>query len=223
MIKNKLRFKLVLFIFLLLIMANVLLYSLDKVIAPTVMMVATSEMQARALETVNIAMVNEFSKDFNYDDIVKVEKDNEGNIVMMKADTVKMNKIACDVSINAQNKLQSFGSMGIKIPLAYIFKNNILASFGPTVTVKMQPIGSIETKYISDFESAGINQTRHKIYVQVKTNVRIIIPFKSTDIEVQNEMPIAETIIVGKIPNNAIGLNLQDAGFKVNEKNDSKK
>lgn len=223
MIKNKLRFKIILVIFLLLIMANVLLYSLDKVIAPTVMMVATSEMQARALETVNIAMVNEFSKDFNYDDIVKVEKDNEGNIVMMKADTVKMNKIACDVSINAQNKLQSFGSIGIKIPLAYIFKNNILASFGPTVTVKMQPIGSIETKYISDFESAGINQTRHKIYVQVKTNVRIIIPFKSTDIEVQNEMPIAETIIVGKIPNNSIGLNLQDAGFKINEKNDSKK
>lgn len=219
--KNKLKFKVLIFVLLLLIIANIFLYTFDKLVTPTVMVVATSEMRAKALQTVNMAMINEFSKDFNYDDIIHVEKDSSGNIVMMKADTIKMNKIACNVSLSAQNKLQSMGEIGIKIPFGYVFQNNLLAHLGPKITVRMEPIGYVETKYLSDFESSGINQTRHKIYVQVKTNIRIIIPFESEDIEVQNEMPIAETIIVGKIPNNAVNLNLNDAGFKFNSNGDN--
>ena len=79
----------------------------------------------------------------------------------------------------------------------------------------MQPIGFIEARYSSEFESAGINQTRHKIYINVKTKIRIIIPLKSSDIEVSNEIPIAETIIVGKIPKTAVQMELNDAGFKL--------
>ena len=79
----------------------------------------------------------------------------------------------------------------------------------------MQPIGHVETKYSSEFESAGINQTRHKIYVKVKTTVRVIIPLKSNDIEVTNEVPIAETIIVGKTPNTAVQLDLNGTGSKL--------
>jgi sporulation protein YunB len=80
----------------------------------------------------------------------------------------------------------------------------------------MNPIGYIETKYESIFESAGINQTRHKIYVQVYVKLKVIIPTKNDEIEVKGEIPIAETIIVGKIPNTSINLDLNGAGFKLN-------
>jgi sporulation protein YunB len=194
------------------------IYTLDKIIMPTVMAVANSEMRAKALEVINKAILDEYSKQFNYDEIIKFDKDKEGNIVMFKADTLKMNKIACDVAINSQEELKRIGVVGIKIPMGYIFRNNILAYIGPEVTVKMQPIGSIETKYISEFESAGINQTRHKIYVLLKTQIRVVVPFDSNNLEVQNEVPIAETVIVGKVPNTAINLDLKDAGFKLDNK-----
>ncbi len=193
----------------------IFLYAFDNIISPTIITVAESEMKAKASEVMNKTIVKNYVKEFNYEDVINIEKDEEGNVAMIKADTLKMNKIACDVALEAQEELKKLGTIGIKIPMGYIFKNNILAYFGPNITVKMQPIGYIETKYESNFEGAGINQTRHKIYVQVISNMKIIIPLKNTDIKLKSEMPISETIIVGKIPNTAIDLNLDSAGFKI--------
>ena len=170
------------------------------------------------MEIINKSILDEYSKSFNYDEIVHIEKDNNNNIVMLKADTLRMNKIACDVALQSQNEIKKLGNVGIKVPMGYIFRNNILATLGPNVTIKMQPIGYVETKYLSEFESAGINQTRHKVYIELTTKIRVIIPSRSNDIEVKNEVPIAETIIVGKIPEYFMNLDLQKAGSKLSNK-----
>lgn len=195
---------------------NIFIYTLNKIITPTVMAVADAEMRAKAMEIINSAILKEYSKQFNYDDIIHFEKDNDGNITMLKADTLKMNKIAADVALNSQQELKKLGSTGIKVPTGYIFQNNILAELGPKVSIKMEPIGYMETRYQSQFESAGINQTRHKIYVQVYAKLRVMIPTKNDEIEVKREVPIAETIIVGKIPDTSINLDLNGSGFKLN-------
>lgn len=194
---------------------SVFIYTLDRLITPTVITIANAEMRAKSMDIIHSVILSEYSKNFNYDDIIRADKDNEGNITMLKADTLKMNKIANDVAVKSQDKLKQLGTQGIELPIGYIFQNNILAHMGPKVSVKMDPIGYIETKYESTFESAGINQTRHKIYVQVYAKLKIIIPFESDDIEVKGEIPIAETIIVGKIPNTSINLDLNGAGFKL--------
>ncbi|MCB2299629.1 sporulation protein YunB [Clostridium tagluense] len=212
---NKIKTRVLLIITIIIINFTMFIYIFDKIIMPTVMAVADAEMRAKATEIVNKAIINEYSKQFNYDEIIRVDKDAQGNIVMLKADTLKMNKIACDVALESQKELLKLGDIGIKVPIGYITRNNILSYYGPCINIKMQPIGLVETKYSSEFESAGINQTRHKIYVKVKTTVRVIIPLKSNDIEVANEIPIAETIIVGKIPNTSIGLDLNGTGFKL--------
>ncbi|KAJ53658.1 sporulation protein YunB [Clostridium tetanomorphum] len=205
------------------IFGAIFIYTFDEIVTPTVITVADGEMRAKALEILNKTIIDNCLENFKYEDIISMEKDDSGNIAMIKADTLKMNKIACDVALESQQRLKDLGTVGIKMPLGYVFKNNILAYFGPNITVKMQPIGYIETKYLSDFESAGINQTRHKIYVQVKTNIRVIIPMRSNDIEVKNEIPISETIIVGRIPETSINLGLENAGFKIRaEENMSK-
>ena len=213
---KRVKFKLIIIFIFILVLFNSFIYAFDKTITPTVMSVADAEMRAKSIEIVNKAIIDEYSKQFNYDDIIHVEKDKNDNIVLLKADTLKMNKIACDVALTSQKELKSLGNVGIKVPLGYILKNNILSYMGPSIAIKMQPIGYIETKYISDFEQAGINQTRHKIYVQVKTKVRVIIPLKSNDIEINNEVPIAETIIVGKVPDNSLDLDLENSGSKLN-------
>lgn len=214
-IKNKVKTKVLLIITIIMINFTIFIYIFDKTVMPTVMAVADAEMRAKATEIVNRAIINEYSSQFNYDEVIRVDKDSEGNIVMLKADTLRMNKIACDVALESQNELMKLGTVGIKLPIGYITRNNILSYYGPNITIKMQPLGHVETKYSSEFESAGINQTRHKIYVKVKTTVRVIIPLKSNDIEVSNEVPIAETIIVGKTPNTAVQLDLNGTGFNL--------
>lgn len=191
------------------------IYFIDAMMRPAILSASDVETRAKVTEIVNSVIVNEYSKKFNYENIINVEKDKDGNIVMIKADTLRMSKISCDVALECQSQLKKVGTIGLKLPLGYIFKNNLLAFFGPNITIKMCPIGYIETKYLSDFESAGINQTRHKIYVQVKTNMRIIVPLNSKDIEIKNEVPISETIIVGKVPDTAINLGLDSAGFRL--------
>ncbi|WP_375372992.1 sporulation protein YunB [Clostridium estertheticum] len=218
-INNKIKGRILIIIAIVMINFTIFIYIFDKTTMPTVMAVADSEMRAKATEIVNKAIIDEYSNQFNYDEIIKVDKDSVGNIVMLKADTLKMNKIACDVALKSQKELMKLGDVGIRVPIGYITRNNILSYYGPSVNIKMQPIGHVETKYSSEFESAGINQTRHKIYVKVKTTVRVIIPLRSNDIEVTNEVPIAETIIVGKTPNTSVQLDLNGTGFKLGNSN----
>lgn len=176
------------------------IYMLDKIILSTLMVVADGEMRTRAIEVIDRNILDLYDKEFNYDDIMKIEKDGQGNITMIRADTIKLNSLAAKVSLESQNKLREMGAVGIKIPIGYISKNVILSNLGPSVKVRMQPIGSVKTNYISEFESAGINQTRHKIYLEVETSIKVIIATKSDEVQIKNTIPVAETIIVGKVP-----------------------
>ncbi|MGL5244333.1 MAG: sporulation protein YunB, partial [Sarcina sp.] len=156
------------------------------------------------IDIINKNISNIYEKKFDYEELVKIDKDKEGNIVMIKADAVKLNSLATEVAIKAQQEIREVGSIGVKIPIGYITKNNIMSYWGPTITVKMEPIGRVEIAYDSIFESAGINQTRHKVYINVKTDLKIILPLQSREVEVKNEIPVSETIIVGKIPRTSL-------------------
>jgi sporulation protein YunB len=202
------KFKVIIIMFFFMSLFFTFIYALDEVIMPTVMVTCDAEMKVKATEIINKAIFNEYSNNFSYDEVIKVEKDGDGNITMLKADTLKMNKIATSVAINAQNEIKRIGEVGIKLPIGYLTKNNILAYYGPKVTVRMTPIGHIETKYSSEFETAGINQTRHKIYVETITKIKVIIPMASSDVEIRNQVPIAETIIVGKVPQTSLQMSL---------------
>lgn len=195
---------------------NIFLYVFNKVATPAIISIADVEMRAKVTETINTIVINKFSSNDDYKNLVDIQKDSDGNIVLLSADTMKMNKIAGEIASQAQKQLNDMGTIGIKIPLAYILNNNLLAYYGPSITVKMRPLGYIETSYTSDFQSAGINQTRLKIYINVVTDMRLTIPLKSSDSKVKNEVPISETIVVGKIPQTAISMDLQNAGTKLN-------
>ena len=210
--KNKSKiidFKKYLIIILLMIIACFLIfiYAFDKIIAPTVLLVSDSEMQAKTLDIINTNIAEVYTEKFNYNDVIKVQKDSYGAIKMINADTIKLNELATEVAIKSQRDIKEVGSIGVKMPIGYITKNNIMSYWGPSITVKMEPIGRVVVTYESLFESAGINQTRHKIYLNLTTTMRIAVPFNSKEVEVTCQIPVSDTIIVGKIPETAINMN----------------
>lgn len=210
---NRLKVKIIIILFAVLCLLNIIIYELDKIFTPIAILTADSEVRADSIQIINNVILNKYSEKSN-GSLIGIEKDNMGNITMINVDTVKMNQIACDISIDVQKKLKEAGEIGIRLPLGYVLKNNIsmFANTGPKVTIKMQPIGYTITKYSSEFKSAGINQSNLIIYADVDTKIRVMLPVKSDDIEVKSTVPLSETVIVGKVPNAAIQFGSEGTG-----------
>lgn len=189
-----------------LIVFNAFVYLFERRILPAVLSVAEITMRSEAVRIINEESVKIYSDNFQYDDIIKIEKDSDGNITMVRSDTVKQNYLAAKVVLSCDKRLTEIGELGTKVPLGYITNNIFFYQTGPNITVKMKQVGNINTSYESLFESAGINQTRHKIYLNVNTKLRVIVPFNSKDVDISCQIPISETIIVGKIPETAINI-----------------
>ncbi|MCR1949525.1 MULTISPECIES: sporulation protein YunB [unclassified Clostridium] len=210
--KPKMRFqikhpKLILVIIAICVLFNSILYFFDKNILPAVLTIGEEQLKREATEIINETALDIYSNQFDYSDMIITEKDNDGNITMLRADTVKLNYLSSRLILAANDKFGKLQEMGLEVPLGYMTKNLVFYNLGPKMNIKMTQIGNITSSYESVFESAGINQTRHKIYLNVDMKMKIVVPLNSKDVEVACQIPIAETIIVGKIPNTAIELN----------------
>lgn len=211
-IEHKIRFYLVILVISLSILFTSFIYYFDKTIAPTVLLVADAEMRAKAMDIINKNIGEIYGGGFVYEEIMDMSKDELGKINFISADTMKLNELATKVASEAQKDIEEVGSVGVKVPIGYALKNNILAYLGPAITVKMEPIGRIKTSYESSFESAGINQTRHKIYINLETNLKIVLPLQSREVIVKHQIPIADNIILGEVPRTSIGIDaIKDA------------
>lgn len=187
-----------------LMLISIVLYMFDKKVFPYVLQKSETMVKAKAVDVISEVSMEVFNKEFKYDDVIKIDKDAEGNINLIRADTIKLNKLSSEIALECNEKLQKMGDVGVDVPMGWITERSVFYDLGPDINVKVKPIGNISIDYDSKFESAGINQTRHKIYLNVKAMVRTVVPLHSQDVEVTCEIPVAETIIVGKIPETAL-------------------
>ncbi len=176
----------------------------DKKIKPAV--IAIAEVKAREIATraINESLNTEMSQKIRYQDLISIQTDTEGNITMMQANTMAMNKLASEVALAVQDNIKQIQASSVKVPLGNVLESPLLARYGPKINIVVTPIGMANVDFKTEFEESGINQTRHRIYLVVKTNVQIIVPFSTNTATVESSVPIAETIIVGKVPNSYI-------------------
>ena len=89
---------------------------------------------------------------------------------------------------------------GITIPIGSATRSKILSNYGPVIRVSLLPAGTADVNTVEAFEEAGINQTRHRIVLEITANIQIIQPLLSSNITVKTNVPIVETIIIGNVP-----------------------
>lgn len=176
------------------------IYILDSTLKPIILAYCDAEARGIALETINETIRTEFKNKISYDDIITVKTDKDGNIVMIQANSVELNRIGSEISLSVQDRIRNIEGRKGSIPIGVVLKNDILANYGPKIPFKMKPVGSVNTNYRSEFQSAGINQTRHIIYLDIKASVQVIVPFARNNVSVTTSVPISESIIVGKVP-----------------------
>jgi sporulation protein YunB len=84
---------------------------------------------------------------------------------MLQANTMSMNRIAAETALRIQESLRQMGTKKVGIPLGSVLGSEIFANLGPSFNIDILPMGTVIVDFITDFEEAGINQTRHKIYL----------------------------------------------------------
>ena len=96
------------------------------------------------------------------------------------------------------------------VPLGAALGLTLLAGSGPRIPISIVPVGSVQTDFETEFEACGINQTRHKVYLQLSASIRIVIPTGAKTTNVTANMLVAESIIVGKVPESFVGYRLSE-------------
>lgn len=120
---------------------------------------------------------------------------------MISANVITINEIISDIPIKIQEELNKVENSKFKISMGSFTGSKILSGRGPQIEVKMNTIGNLDTDLRSEFTSAGINQTLHKVYLQVECQVVILTPFNTIEEKIANQVLLAEAVIVGTTPN----------------------
>lgn len=144
--------------------------------------------------------VHQKLKDVNYSDLVILEKDNNGKITMVAANSYAINQISTDISMIIQRQLEDLEDVYVLMPIGILFGSNILSNTGPKMKIKILPIGTVSTAFKSEFESSGINQTIHRIYVDITCSISIVTPFETKKSQFTDSILVNEVVIVGEIP-----------------------
>ena len=199
------------------ILIVIIAFSVVKLVLDAVLPIfdALCENRAKSIATIiSNQQATKIMEEHSYDELFSIEKDTNGNVTMIKTNVLPINEIISDTAVRIQEELDKQGKNNIEIALGSFTGFKLLAGRGPGIKIVISPIGNVETDLRSEFISQGINQTLHRVYLQVKCNVNILTPFDNIEKEIINQVLLVENVIVGNIPNsyyNLEGLNDSDA------------
>jgi sporulation protein YunB len=166
---------------------------------PTIRSIAEAEARWVATEAVNRAIEDKIAN-VDYNQLIIVQKDTQGQIVLMQPNIVRVNQLASETTLAIQTSLQSLVDEKFSIPVGQVLGSQLLANYGPRVQVSIYPVGTVRTSVFDGFEEAGINQTRHRLYLDIQTQVKVVVPLITSDVTVSTQVPVTDTVIVGRVP-----------------------
>lgn len=181
-------------------------------ITPSVKLACASKAKAIGLQLTE-ETVKESIENVDYESLMHITYNEQGKIIAISANIIELNKLSSEISYKIQEKLNNLDNVTVNLPITSILGMNIFAGYGPDVSIKLVPLGNIETKFDTDFASEGINQTKHTIYMNIKSTITVVAPFIGSSIECNSTVTIAETIIIGDIPSTYYNIDgLDEAG-----------
>lgn len=149
-----------------------------------------------------------------YDRIVFFEKDLDGRITALKTNMSEVNRLKTDILNLINDEILALDTSDIGIPLGSIFLPELLSGKGPAIPVHILAIRNSDAAFSSSFSQAGINQTLHRLNMNVSVDVAVLVLGQTSSFTVDSQVVVAETIIVGNVPSTF----LQTGGNYVSER-----
>ncbi len=197
--KRKHRFLLFLFCTFLLSFTIFIIFEIR--ITPVLEAMAESRAKNIASEAVNDAVQTVLcDREITYENLVHRTTDESGEITSVTVDSVRINKLCAEIRAIITDTLNSLGEKSVSIPIGTLSGIDMFTGKGPRLEVGITLSGSATAKMRGDFQTAGINQTRHQIILEVQTKIYVITQNGNISTEITNSIVVAETVIVGQVP-----------------------
>ena len=136
----------------------------------------------------------------SYNDLISLERSSRGDIVALTSNMAQANVLRSQLLSISLDALKGLESLEFDIPLGTIFDLDLLSGRGPNVGVRVLYMGTASAEFENSFTSAGINQTYHQIIFHIKADISVLLPGRQEKTTVETMVCVAETIIVGRVP-----------------------
>ncbi len=184
---------------------TLLLLAAALIFGGTVLRSMVTEYAASAARDTVVSAVNGIVKSVMADPaytgqaLVDLERDANGDVTAVTTDVVAVNSLAAEVLSRAIAQTEQ-DVLTVKIPVANLFGSALLMNRGPSISVDVTMLSSSTAGYRSEITSAGINQTRHQLFLDLDVQLSFLMPWRGMETSVQTEILVSETVIVGQVP-----------------------
>ena len=192
--KKKLKFLVFLFLFF------IVFFSLYSISSSMLIRIGEASYTGVLSTASYYAIDKTLDKDYAYQDLFTIHKANDGKITMISTDAYKFNSLTTDLADSVSEYLTNFINEGVDVPIGVFTGIKLFEGYGKKVKMPLITINSIKCDVISTFESAGVNQTRHTLYLDVTPDVSIVTRFSTKKLVDKIRVMIYDNVIIGEVP-----------------------
>ncbi|MBO5910117.1 MAG: sporulation protein YunB [Clostridia bacterium] len=171
------------------------------ILVPIIKTYCTAKINSLTEQALNVAVSNVLNSSINYDNIMTINYAPSGEINFISANQYMINTITREIIKDANERIKSIDEDYVNIPIGTLTGIAIFNGRGVRVKLSASPVAIVGSSFDSNFISVGINNTLHKIYLNVIARIELNLPVKRQTINVSQQVLLCESVIVGKVPN----------------------
>ncbi len=187
-------------LFILVLFSVLTLMVVERRLAPVLHAWAQTRAIYLATRAINVAVEEMMAVSLSSTTMAYLIRDGAGNLQGVQYDMGEVNRVSSQATHKILQTLNNMGEEVFPIPLGQLTGLDFLASWGPGIPVRMIPAGGLTTTPVASFESAGINQTWHRLLLDIQVTMRVVVPLMSEEILVSTQVPIVEEVFIGSVP-----------------------
>ena len=180
---------------------------LEAKLRPVVAEIAAAQAQNSMTAVVeNAVAAGLAARQVSYSDFVSIQRDEGGNVTALTTDMARMNLLRAELTTAIIDALGEVDVSGVQVPLGSLFDLEPLWAKGPTLKARAMTVGTVRAEFDSQLTSAGVNQTLHRIWMEVAVPMTLLLPGGEVEVPLDTRLCVAETVIVGQVPDTYLQL-----------------
>lgn len=174
---------------------------LEAKLRPVVAQLASAQTQNTMTAVVEHAVAQDLAaRQVSYQDLVDIERDSTGAVTALTTDVAQMNLLRSELVSVILDALNGVDLSTIQVPLGSLIHMDLIWARGPSIRVQSMAVGTVSAEFESELTSAGVNQTLHRIWMDISVPMTILLPGTEVEVPIHTKLPVAETVIVGQVP-----------------------
>ena len=190
-----------------LLVATSMITLLEAKLRPVVAEIASAQAQNTMTAVVEGAVTADLAaRNVSYADFITIQRDGGGAITALTTDMARMNLLRAELTAAILESIAGVDVSDIEVPLGSLFDLEPLWAKGPSLRARAMTVGTVRTEFDSQFTSAGVNQTLHRIWLEVDVPMTLLLPGGEVETALHTRLCVAETVIVGQVPDTYLQL-----------------